>query len=102
MIRGGLVGPKGEASADPDGQQVDSPVPPITPFDASGKLGGRVRGETSAVQAGRESWVHPRGVDREASASRTSNGDGKGPAPEQSRKACARRGWGARTANRHR
>ena len=92
VIRGGLVGPKGKAHAGPDGQQVDIPVPPITPFDACGMLGGRVRGETSAVQAGREVPVHPGAVDREASASRTRKGHGKGPAPGQSRKACARRG----------
>jgi hypothetical protein len=50
-------------------------------------LRGRFRGETCAVQAGREPLVNPSGVDREASASGGGNITRKGRAPRQSRKA---------------
>jgi hypothetical protein len=48
---------------------------------------GNCRGETCAVQAGREPLVNPSGVDREASASGGGNTTRKGRAPRQSRKA---------------
>ena len=43
IIRGGLVGPKPRPQGVGDGQQVDSPVPPIRRLsmrDAEGRLGG--------------------------------------------------------------
>ena len=48
---------------------------------------GNCRGETCAVQAGREAWVSPHAVDREASASGGLTTHRKGRAPMQSRKA---------------
>ena len=48
---------------------------------------GNCRGETCAVQAGRESLVSPSGVDREASASGGFTASCEGRAPMQSRKA---------------
>ena len=48
---------------------------------------GNCRGETCAVQAGREAWVNPRAVDREASASGGFIAHRKRRAPMQSRKA---------------
>ena len=54
-------------------------------------LRGRFRGETCAVQAGRELLVSPSGVDREASASGGFIAYRKGRAPMQSRNAGAGR-----------
>ena len=48
---------------------------------------GNCRGETCAVQAGREARVNPRAADREASASGGLTTHRKGRAPRQSRKA---------------
>ena len=48
---------------------------------------GNCGGETCAVQAGREAWVNPRAVDREASASGGFTAHRKRRAPRQSRKA---------------
>ena len=48
---------------------------------------GNCRGETCAVQAGREALVNPSAVDREASASGGLTTHRKGRAPTQSRKA---------------
>ena len=48
---------------------------------------GNCRGETCAVQAGREARVNPRAADREASASGGFTAHRKGRAPVQSRKA---------------
>ena len=48
---------------------------------------GNCRGETCAVQAGREHWVSPQCRDREASASGGLTTHRKGRAPRQSRKA---------------
>ena len=48
---------------------------------------GNCRGETCAVQAGREALVSPSAVDREASASGGLTTHRKGRAPRQSRKA---------------
>jgi len=50
-------------------------------------LRGRFRGETCAVQAGRERVVSPTRADREANARRGGNTSAKGTAPVQSRKA---------------
>ena len=50
-------------------------------------LMGNCRGETCAVQAGREALVNPSAVDREASASGGFTAHRKGRAPRQSRKA---------------
>jgi hypothetical protein len=51
VIRGGLVGPKGQAQAAPDGQPGDNPVPRRY-VEAACALGGNACGETSAVEAG--------------------------------------------------
>ena len=59
----------------------------VRSFDQCRMLMGSCRGETCAVQAGRELRVSPRSVDREASASGGGNTDRKGRAPRQSRKA---------------
>ena len=48
---------------------------------------GNCRGETCAVQAGREALVNPSAVDREASASGGFTAHREGRAPMQSRKA---------------
>ena len=48
---------------------------------------GNCRGETCAVQAGREALVNPSAVDREASASGGFTASREGRAPMQSRKA---------------
>jgi hypothetical protein len=48
---------------------------------------GNCRGETCAVQAGREALVNPSAVEREASASGGGDTHRKGGAPMQSRKA---------------
>ena len=48
---------------------------------------GNCGGETCAVQAGREAWVNPRAVDREARASGGFTAHRKRRAPMQSRKA---------------
>ena len=50
-------------------------------------LRGKFRGETCAVQAGRERLVNPRRVDREASASGGLKTHRKGTSPVQSRNA---------------
>ena len=56
-------------------------------FDQCRMLMGSCRGETCAVQAGREGWVNPRLDDREASARAGRKPAPKGRAPRQSRKA---------------
>ena len=66
MIRGGLVGPKGRRELQPmDNRSIFLYHPQL--FDQRRTRQARGRGETSAVQAGREPWVSPWGVDREAS-----------------------------------
>ena len=54
MIRGGLVGPKGAAKAGSRWTTGRQSRTTISTFDQCRMLRGRLRGETSAVQAGRE------------------------------------------------
>jgi hypothetical protein len=58
VIRGGLVGPKGEASADPDGQQVDSPVPPKHRLTRVGSWGaGSAARRAPSKLVGRDGFI---------------------------------------------
>ena len=70
-----------------DGQQVDSPVLACHRYHQCRMLMGNCRGETCAVQAGREARVSNLFDDREVSASGGGNTHRKGRAPTQSRNA---------------
>jgi len=59
----------------------------VQSFDQCRMLMGNCRGETCAVQAGREALVSPSVADREVSASGGGDTHHKGRAPMQSRKA---------------
>ncbi len=87
MIRGGLVGPKVLASASDRWTTGRHSRTTAESFDQCRMLMGNCRGETCAVQAGREPRVSPRGADREASASGGGDTHRKGRAPTQSRNA---------------
>ncbi len=53
-LRGGVVGPKLRARAVGDGHAVDIRRPHSLRLNITGPLRGMLRGETSAVHAGRE------------------------------------------------